>query len=266
MRHRLAELMGPGSRDLNAGTFHSFCAMLLRREGAAIGLDRNFAIYDSTDQTDLIKRSMAEVEVDPKRFGPGALLSSISAAKSQLLGVEGFGMRRETYFDEVVLRVYERYQQLLEQSSAVDFDDLLFKTYILLQQMPEVARKYQERYAHFMIDEFQDTNVAQYAIAKQLSQEHRNLCVVGDPDQSIYSWRNADIRNILSFQTDFPESKLIALEENYRSSQTILDAAPRADQRQHPAGREGALHPERARRSDRRGRGVQRGGGGPDRH
>ena len=225
MRHRLAELMGPGSRDLNAGTFHSFCAMLLRREGAAIGLDRNFAIYDSTDQTDLIKRSMAEVEVDPKRFGPGALLSSISAAKSQLLGVEGFGMRRETYFDEVVLRVYERYQQLLEQSSAVDFDDLLFKTYILLQQTPEVARKYQERYVHFMIDEFQDTNVAQYAIAKQLSQGHRNLCVVGDPDQSIYSWRNADIRNILSFQTDFPESKLIALEENYRSSQTILDAA-----------------------------------------
>ena len=225
MRHRLGELMGPGSRDLNAGTFHSFCAMLLRREGAAIGLDRNFAIYDSADQTDLIKRSMAEVEVDPKRFGPGALLSSISAAKSQLLGVEGFGMRRETYFDEVVLRVYERYQQLLEQSSAVDFDDLLFKTYLLLQQTPEVARKYQERYVHFMIDEFQDTNVAQYAIAKQLSQGHRNLCVVGDPDQSIYSWRNADIRNILSFQTDFPESKLIALEENYRSSQTILDAA-----------------------------------------
>jgi DNA helicase-2/ATP-dependent DNA helicase PcrA len=199
--------------------------MILRREGEAIGLDRDFAIYDDADQVDLIKRGMKELEIDPKRFAPRAVLSAISSAKSELIGTEGFGSRRETYFDEVVLRVYERYQELLTQSSAVDFDDLLFRTHSLFDRFSEVADKYQNRYVHFMIDEFQDTNVAQYAIAKQLTKAHRNLCVVGDPDQSIYSWRNADIRNILSFQQDYPESKVIALEENYRSTQTILDAA-----------------------------------------
>ena len=225
MRLRLAKLLGGAVRDLAAGTFHSFCAMMLRREGEAIGLDRNFAIYDDADQLDLIKRGMDETDVDPKRFAHRAIQSAISSAKSQLLGVEGFGLRRENYFDEVVLRVYERYELLLAQSSAVDFDDLLFKTHFLFEKLPEVADKYKSRYVHFMIDEFQDTNVAQYAIAKQLAGTHRNLCVVGDPDQSIYSWRNADIRNILSFQADFPEAKVVALEESYRSTQTILDAA-----------------------------------------
>ena len=225
MRHRLGELLGLAVKDLTAGTFHAFCAMILRREGEAIGLNRDFAIYDDADQVDLIKRSMKELEIDPKRFAPRAVLSTISSAKSELIGTEGFGLRRENYFDEVVLRVYERYQDLLAQSSAVDFDDLLFRTHSLFERVPEVADKYQNRYVHFMIDEFQDTNVAQYAIARQMTKAHRNLCVVGDPDQSIYSWRNADIRNILSFQQDYPESKVIALEENYRSTQTILDAA-----------------------------------------
>ena len=225
MRHRLASLLGPGVRDLNAGTFHSFCAMILRREGEAIRLDRSFTIYDNADQIDLIKRSMKEVDIDPKRFAPRAVQSHISGAKSQLLGLEGFALKSENYFDEIVLRVYERYEQLLAQSSAVDFDDLLFKTHFLFDNFPEVAAKYQSRYVHFMIDEFQDTNVAQYAIAKQLSHASRNICAVGDPDQSIYSWRNADIRNILSFQSDYPEAKVIALEENYRSTETILDAA-----------------------------------------
>ena len=225
MRERLVPLLGPGVTDLNAGTFHSFCAMILRRDGQAIGLDRNFAIYDDADQLELIKRSMKEVDLDPKRFSPRAIQSAISAAKSQLLGVEGFALRRENYFDEIVLRAYERYDQLLQQSTAVDFDDLLLKTYFLLEQSPEVVEKYRKRFVHFMIDEFQDTNVAQYAIAKQLSHNYRNLCVVGDPDQSIYSWRNADIRNILSFQSDYAEAKVIALEENYRSTQTILGAA-----------------------------------------
>ncbi|MCH7744620.1 MAG: UvrD-helicase domain-containing protein, partial [Chloroflexi bacterium] len=182
-------------------------------------------IYDDADQVSLIKRSMKEVDVDPKRFSPRAVQSAMSSAKSVLLGVEGFGMRKETYFDEIVHRVYERYDHLISQSGAVDFDDLLLKTYFLFEQFPDVAKKYQDRYVHFMIDEFQDTNVVQYAIARQLSQTYRNLCVVGDPDQSIYSWRNADIRNILSFQSDYAEAKIIALEENYRSTQTILDAA-----------------------------------------
>ena len=225
MRLRLGALLGPDVRELVASTFHSFCAMVLRREAGSIGLDRNFAIYDDADQVELIKRSMKEVEVDPKRYAPRAVLSAISSAKSQLLTAEGFALRRESYFDEIVLRVYERYEQLLAQSNAADFDDLLLKTYLLFESSPEVASKYQNRYVHVMIDEFQDTNVAQYAIARQLSEASRNLCVVGDPDQSIYSWRNADIRNILSFQKDYPEAKVIALEESYRSSQTILDAA-----------------------------------------
>ena len=225
MMQRLNHLLGHGVSDLTVATFHSFCAMILRRDGEAIGLDRNFAIYDDADQLELIKRSMKEMEIDPKQFAPRAIQSSISNAKSQLLDAEGFALRGETYFDEIVLRVYERYGQLLTQSSAADFDDLLLKTHFLLQQFPEVAGKYQNRYVHFMVDEFQDTNIAQYAISKQLSQTYRNLCVVGDPDQSIYSWRNADIRNILSFQSDYPEAKVIALEENYRSTKTILDAA-----------------------------------------
>ncbi len=225
MRERLVPLLGKGDQDLNVGTFHSFCAMILRREGDHIGLDRNFTIYDDDDQISLIKRSMGEIGVDPKSFAPRAVLSAISRAKSQLITAEGFALKRENYFDEVVHRVYERYDALLAQSSAVDFDDILLKTYQLFESVPQVSSKYQDRFVHFMIDEFQDTNVVQYAIAKQLSEGYRNICVVGDPDQSIYAWRNADIRNILSFQHDYPEAKVITLDENYRSSQTILDTA-----------------------------------------
>ena len=225
MRERLNILLGPGTSDLTANTFHAFCAMVLRREGHNIGLERNFTIYDNADQISLLKRCFNEVNVDPKKSSLRAVQSAISSAKSQLIGVEGFGLKRESYFDEIVHRVYERYDQLLSQSSAVDFDDLLLKVYNLLQQHPAVAEKYQDRYVHLMIDEFQDTNVAQYAIARQLTQKHRNICAVGDPDQSIYSWRNADIRNILSFKHDYSDAKVIALEENYRSTGTILDAS-----------------------------------------
>ena len=225
MRQRLASLMGPSSRELTAGTFHAFCASVLRRQGDQLGIERNFAIYDDADQVALIKRAMTESNVDPKQFSPRAIQTAISGAKSQLIGVEGFGLKRESYWDEIVHRVYERYEELLQQSSALDFDDLLFKTHLLLDGFAEIRSSYQNRYVHLMIDEFQDTNVAQYEIAKQLSQGYRNLCVVGDPDQSIYSWRNADIRNILSFERDYPDAKVIALEENYRSTQTILDAA-----------------------------------------
>ena len=225
LRERLASLMGESGGEVKAGTFHSFCAMLLRREGKHLGLDNEFAIYDDSDQMALVKRAMNEVDLDPKQFAPRAILSHISGAKSQLMNVDEFALARETPFDEIVHRVYERYDALIWQSSALDFDDLLFKTYQLFDQFPEVLEKYQNRYVHLMIDEFQDTNVAQYAIAKQLAGEYRNLCAVGDPDQSIYSWRNADIRNILSFQHDFPEAKTITLDENYRSTQTILDAA-----------------------------------------
>ena len=225
MRQRLIPLLGQAAEQLTSSTFHAFCANVLRREGEHIGLNRDFVIYDDADQMALVKRALIELELDPKRFPPRSILSGISSAKSELLGTEGLAHRSASYWDEIVVRTYERYEDLLRQCVAVDFDDLLLKTYQLFERVPDVAQKYQERYVHFMVDEFQDTNVAQYAISKQLAHHHLNICVVGDPDQSIYTWRNADIRNILSFQDDYPKAKLIALEENYRSTQTILDAA-----------------------------------------
>ena len=225
MRDRLRPLLGEDAERLTVATFHAFCATVLRSAGDRIGLDRGFVIYDDTDQISVVKRAMEDTGVDPKTFAPRALLSAISGAKSTLVDVEGFGLARETPYDEIVHRVYDAYERLLAQSSAVDFDDLLLKVYRLFSDVPEVAQRYQDRYVYFMVDEFQDTNVVQYAIARKISEEHRNLCVVGDPDQSIYSWRNADIRNILSFKHDYPEARVIALEENYRSTQTVLDAA-----------------------------------------
>ena len=222
-----APLLDRGMRDrgLTVSTYHALCAMVLRRESERIGLVRDYSIYDAADQTAQIKRAMHDVNVDPARFAPRAIQSAISRAKSELTGAEAYGLNAGAYFDEVVYRVYERYEELNSLASAVDFDDLLLKTYFLFRRHPEALSDYSRRFIYLMIDEFQDTNVAQYAIAKQLAEGHRNLCAVGDPDQAIYSWRNADIRNILSFQKDFPDAKVISLEENYRSTRTILDAA-----------------------------------------
>ena len=229
MRQRLTPLLGQAAEQLTANTFHSFCATVLRREGEHIGLDRDFVIYDDADQMALVKRALTELEIDPKRFPPRPILSGISGAKSELLGVEGLAHRSGSYWDEIVVRAYERYEDLLRQSSAVDFDDLLLKTYQLFERVPDVAQKYRERYVHFMVDEFHDTNVAQYAITKQLAPPpDANICVVGDPDQSIYSWRNADIRNILGFRDDYDKAKVftvVELDKNYRSMRTILKAA-----------------------------------------
>ncbi|MBI4233489.1 MAG: UvrD-helicase domain-containing protein, partial [Chloroflexi bacterium] len=227
MRERLLRLLGPRAEDLTAGTFHATCAGILRREGQHIGLDRGFAIYDDEDQLTLMKRALEELNLDPKRYNPRAVHGAISRAKAQLVGPEEFGKQAAGYFEEVVHRVYAAYQALLQQSQAVDFDDLLMQTYRLFRDCPQVLEKYQSRYVHLLIDEFQDTNVAQYALARQLAGSHRNICVVGDPDQSIYSWRHADIRNILSFQRDFPDARVVALDENYRSTQVILEAAQR---------------------------------------
>jgi DNA helicase II / ATP-dependent DNA helicase PcrA len=225
MRERLDELLGPKGKGLTASTFHSFCAMILRREGEHIGLDRDYAIYDDADTIALLKRAMKEVDVDPKQWGVRAIQSAISGSKSQLMGAAEFGKKKDNYFDEIVFRIFQRYESLLTQSTAVDFDDILLKSHHLLTRVPEVAAKYQQRFVHFMVDEFQDTNIAQYAIARNIAAAHNNLCVVGDPDQSIYSWRNADLRNILSFKRDFKGSTEIALEQNYRSTKTILEAA-----------------------------------------
>jgi DNA helicase-2/ATP-dependent DNA helicase PcrA len=225
MRERLNRLVGTGINSLTVGTFHSFCALLLRRDGSFVGLDTNYSIYDPDDQLALIKQSMELAELDPKRNHPRAVQSVISRAKSVLLDSRGLAQHAENPFEELCARVYHYYEELLARNNAVDFDDLLLKAVQLLRESETTREKYQDRYRYLMIDEFQDTNIAQYRLAQLLTGEEQNICVVGDPDQSIYSWRNADIRNILSFQRDYPGARTIALEQNYRSTIAILDAA-----------------------------------------
>lgn len=225
MRDRLEKLVGKITENLTLGTFHAICAHILRQEGKAIGLDPQFTIYDDEDQLNLIKQSIQDVGLDPKQYTPRMIQSKISQAKSYLITPEEYGQRVGSYIEEIVHRVYERYQVLLTQSQSVDFDDLLMKTVKLFEQNENILKKYQSRYIHVMVDEFQDTNITQYELVKLIAGKYKNICVVGDPDQSIYSWRHADIRNILSFEKDYPDAKLIVLEQNYRSTQTILDVA-----------------------------------------
>jgi DNA helicase-2/ATP-dependent DNA helicase PcrA len=225
MKERLEQLLGQATEALTLGTFHAICARILRREGKAVGLESSFVIYDEDDQLKLMKQVLEELKLDPKQHVPQALRSAISAAKSRLISPEDYGRRVSSYFEEIVHRVYQRYQQLLSRGQAVDFDDLLMRTVQLFRDNPKILATYQSRYVHILVDEFQDTNIAQYELMKQLAARYRNLCVVGDPDQSIYSWRFADLRNILSFEKDYPEAKVVFLEQNYRSSKIILEVA-----------------------------------------
>jgi DNA helicase-2/ATP-dependent DNA helicase PcrA len=225
MKERLEHLLGQAVEALTLGTFHAICARILRREGKAIELDSSFVIYDEEDQLSLTKQALEELNLDPKQYAPRALHSAISAAKSRLIGPKDYAQRVSSYFEEIVHRIYQRYQQLLSQGRAVDFDDLLMKTVQLFQGHTQILNRYQSRYVHILVDEFQDTNIVQYMLMKHLAGKYRNLCVVGDPDQSIYSWRFADLRNILSFEEDYPEAKVVFLEQNYRSTKTILEVA-----------------------------------------
>jgi DNA helicase-2/ATP-dependent DNA helicase PcrA len=225
MRERLTQLVSSSVQELSVGTFHAICAHILRRDGGVVGIDPHFVIYDRDDQLSLVKRGLQEINLDPKQYSPSAIISAISAAKSRLHAPGDYTQSGHSYFEEIVGRVYERYQQLMDESNALDFDDLLMRTVQLFERKPDVLSRYQSRYIHLLVDEFQDTNMVQYKFIKHLGGKYRNICVVGDPDQSIYSWRFADLRNILSFETDYPEAKLIMLEENYRSTKKILDAA-----------------------------------------
>jgi DNA helicase-2/ATP-dependent DNA helicase PcrA len=225
MTERLEKLLGQTAEALTLGTFHAICARILRQEGKATGLDSRFVIYDEEDQLSLIKQSLQELDLDPKQYPPRAIQSAIKFAKSRLLTPADYAQQARSYFEEIVQRVYERYQYSLTQSQGVDFDDLLMKTVQLFDNHPNVLSKYQSRYLHILVDEFQDTNITQYMLIKQLAGKYRNVCVVGDPDQSIYSWRFADLRNILSFEKDYPDAKVAFLEQNYRSTTTILDVA-----------------------------------------
>ena len=225
METRLAHLVGSAMKDLTLGTFHSICVRILRRDGAAVDVDSRFVIYDDDDQMGLIKRALQDVGLDPKQYAPRVISSAISAAKSQTQTPADYIPRGRSYFEEVVGRVYERYEQLLGESNALDFDDLLMKTVRLFRNNPDILSKYQTRYRHVQVDEFQDTNLVQYELIKQIGGEHRNICVVGDPDQSIYSWRSADLRNIMNFEKDYPDAEVVLLEQNYRSTKNILESA-----------------------------------------
>ena len=225
MRNRMDRLIGPRSESLTMGTFHSFCARMLRVDGGYLGLPTNYTIYDGDDQLSAIKQAMELAELDPKRNPPQAVRSVISKAKCLLQDYQAVSKFAATYFEEVCGRVYHHYEEILARNHSLDFDDLLMKAVLLLRGCEEVREDYQRRYQYLMVDEFQDTNVAQYKLAQLLTGEHRNICVVGDPDQSIYSWRSADIRNILSFQKDYPGAKTVSLEQNYRSTGVILEAA-----------------------------------------
>ena len=209
----------------NIGTFHSFCAYLIRENHNILNLDKSFAIYDSYDQTAVIKRTLDELNLDTKIYKPRIVLSIISNAKSKIQNPETYQKNISTAYAKNIYEIYKIYQQKLIQSNALDFDDLLMKTFEMLNSNQEISNIYQSKYKYLLIDEFQDTNLIQYSIAKLIANKTNNIFVVGDPDQSIYSWRNADITNILNFKSDYNKSKIIYLNKNYRSSQNIIDAS-----------------------------------------
>ena len=226
MRSRVEALLGSDCSRMWVSTFHSLCARLLRREAPAIGLSRDFVIYDSSDQLSVVKQAMKELRIDDGFVQPRAALSRISHAKNRMESPDkisaGDGFNR---LDEQIANIYAFYINALKECSALDFDDLLLKTVELFEQSTAVRAKYAKQFRFVMVDEYQDTNRPQYLLIRRLSELHRNLCVVGDPDQSIYKWRGADLRNIMDFEQDFPEAVIVKLERNYRSTQVILDAA-----------------------------------------
>jgi DNA helicase-2/ATP-dependent DNA helicase PcrA len=223
MEERVGQLFGDQTHGLTLGTFHATCARILRREAEFLPFKSNYVIFDTDDQISVVKRALADLNIDPKRYSPQSVLGTISRAKNELLLPEEF--IPQNYRDEVVKRVFSRYQELLLVSNALDFDDLLLWTARLLEDEPAARQKYGQRFEYVLVDEFQDTNLAQYRLLSHLASVHKNLFVVGDADQSIYAWRGADYRNVIRFERDYPDSQVILLEENYRSTQTILDVA-----------------------------------------
>ncbi len=225
MRERLNALVGPRTRGMWVSTFHSMCVRMLRADAEILGFSKNFTIYDDADSKRLVKEIMAELDIDPKRFPLNALRNRISMAKNELQGPDVFADKAVDPVGKMAARVYRRLQERLRSANAFDFDDLLLYAYFLLKYHPEVLAAYQQRFRYILVDEYQDTNHAQYEICRLLADAHRNIMVVGDDDQSIYSWRGADIRNILEFENDYPDCTTIKLEQNYRSVGNILSAA-----------------------------------------
>jgi len=226
LRERIAALTGDLGKDVDAGTFHALCARVLRRDGDAIGLDRRFVIYDTDDQQQLMKRILAEQDLPATgEYRPAAILGAISRAKNEMLDATFLAQNAVNHKERVIATLAARYEERLRQVGAVDFDDLLLKAVELFEKAPEVLETYQTRWLYLHVDEYQDTNRPQYLWVKALAAAHRNLCVVGDDDQSIYGWRGANVQNILDFERDYPDATVVKLEQNYRSTQLILDAA-----------------------------------------
>jgi DNA helicase-2/ATP-dependent DNA helicase PcrA len=225
MKSRLEDLLPEVARRIWILTFHASCGRILRREAPRLGYRTNFTIYDQADQVRLVKQCLEELERDPKRFPAKGIHEHISSAKNQLIGPGEYRSRVESFYDQTVADVYDLYQRRLFASNAVDFDDLLMLTVDVLERFPEAKERWQKAFRYILVDEYQDTNHAQYRLLQLLAEKHRNVCAVGDPDQSIYAFRGADIRNILEFERDFGETTVIPLEQNYRSTNTILRAA-----------------------------------------
>ena len=225
MKERVAHLVGGVARNMWVSTFHSACSRILRREAHRLGYRSAFSIYDSADSLRLVTICVRDLDLDPKRFPPKNIRATISTAKNELIDYETFASTGTGFYHEKVSDVYRLYQQRMLEASALDFDDLLTLTVELFQAFPDVLAHYQERFRYVLVDEYQDTNHAQYVLVKMLSASHQNLCVVGDSDQSIYAFRGADLRNILEFERDYPDARIILLEQNYRSTQRILEAA-----------------------------------------
>ena len=225
MRERLTNMLGPLARAIWILTFHAACGRMLRAEAERLGYRSNFTIYDTQDQLRLVKQCLEELEKDPKRFAPRGIHAQISNAKDQLVTPALYTERVASFYDQTVAEVYELYQRRLHASNAVDFDDMLMLTVEVLERFPDARKRWQNAFRYVLVDEYQDTNHAQYRLLQLLAESHHNVCAVGDPDQSIYAFRGADIRNILEFERDFPSTRTIALEQNYRSTNAILEAA-----------------------------------------
>ncbi|MGZ8707161.1 MAG: ATP-dependent helicase [Gaiellaceae bacterium] len=225
MKERLQRLLGRTGQGLWILTFHAACGRILRREAQRLGYRSNFTIYDQADQIRLVKQCLEELERDPKRFTPRGIHNQISHAKNRLISPDEYANQVQSFYDQTVADVYQLYQRRMFASNAVDFDDLLMLTVDVLERFPDVREKWQKAFRYILVDEYQDTNHAQYRLLQLLAEKHQNLMAVGDPDQSIYAFRGADINNILDFERDFPGTRTIALEQNYRSTNSILDAA-----------------------------------------
>ncbi|HEX7586289.1 MAG TPA: UvrD-helicase domain-containing protein, partial [Patescibacteria group bacterium] len=227
MKKRVMDLLESNQESAlpTLGTFHSVCGRILRSEIDKLGYKKNFSILDSQDQLSLAKKVVKELGINADQFKPSSLLNSISHAKNELIDERAFAEQVGGYFEEVVSKVYTEYQKRLRAQSALDFDDMIMLTVKIFQNFPDTLEKYRNIFRYIMVDEYQDTNHAQYMLVKLLAEKYRNICVVGDDWQGIYSWRGANIQNILDFEKDYPEAKTIKLEQNYRSTQTILDAA-----------------------------------------